>query len=213
MRPPLTLVLRALRCAALIIGMRITVSAQTFPSTTSITANTPSLVLPATLTLTSIINQPTLPGGVATGNVSFTADGNLLGTAPLARMPATQSFPSAPTTSFTSGPNPGAPKAIVAVDLFHSGKPALVVGNNFSSGASVSVYPNMGFGQFAPAGTLTGQLSSGPTDRRYCKWKFPKHDQHKRPRAPARFLRSGFYNVVGVSGVRAGFLAELGRFL
>ena len=207
MRHPLPLVLRALRCAAFILGMRITVSAQTFTSTTSIAANTPSLVLPATLTLTSIINQPTLPGGVATGNVSFTSDGNLLGTAPLARMPATQSFPSAPTTSLTSGTNPA---AIVAVDLLGSGKPALVVGNNFSSGASVSVYPNMGFGQFAPAGTLTGQLTSGPQIDAIASGNFLNTASKN-----ALVHQSGFYNVVSVSGAElifsqspAGFFSQ-----
>jgi len=190
MRHPLPLVLRALRCAAFIIGMRITVSAQTFPSTTSIAANTPSLVLPATLTLTSIINQPTLPGGVATGNISFTSDGDLLGTAPLTRLPATQSFPSAPTTTFTSGTNPA---AIAAVDLLASGKPALVVGNNFSSGASVSVYPNMGLGQFAAAGTLTGQLTSGPGIDAIASGNFLSTTSKS-----ALVHQPGFYNVVSV---------------
>lgn len=189
MRHPLTLVQRALRCAAFIIGMRITVSAQTFPSTTSIAANTPSLVLPATLTLTSIINQPTLPGGVATGNVSFTSDGNLLGTAPLTRLPATQSFSSAPTTSFTSGSNPA---AIVAVDLLGSGKPALVVGNNFSSGASVSVYPNMGAGQFGVPGALTASPGFQAIDA-MASGNFLSTTSKS-----ALVHQQGFYNVVSV---------------
>ena len=200
MRPPLTLVLRALRCAALIIGMRITVSAQIFPSTTSITANTPSLVLPATLTLTSIINQPTLPGGVATGNVSFTADGNLLGTAPLTRLTATQSFPNAPTISFTSEPNPGlSRKGIVALDLFHSGKPALVVGGVTATSASVTAYPNMGAGQFGGAGTLTGQLSTGLTIDAMASGNFLSTTGISALVHQQGSFNQGYYNVVGVN--------------
>jgi hypothetical protein len=155
MRHPLSLVLRALRCSVFIIGTRIYVSAQTFPSTTSIDANTPSLVLPAALTLTSIVNQPTLAGGVATGSITFNADGNLLGAAPLTLMPATQSFPNAPTNSFNSSSiQPGSvPAGIVAADLLQSGKPALVVANNYSGIGSLYIYANLGAGQFEVPGT------------------------------------------------------------
>jgi FG-GAP-like repeat len=69
-------------------------------STTTLTSSSPTLVLPGSLTLTSAVNQPTVAGGVPTGNVNFFYDGtNSLGNAPLKILPATQMFPSSPTAS------------------------------------------------------------------------------------------------------------------
>src|ERR1700733_487824 len=161
MRHPLSLALRALRCSLFIVGTKISVSAQTFPSTTSIDANNLSLVLPAPLTLTSIVNQPTLAGGVPTGSITFNADGNSLGTAPLTRITATQSFPSAPTYSFDSSSSEPeyAPAGIVAVNLPTFTGPVLLIGNNYSGGATVSLYQNMGAGKFEVPANATASLS------------------------------------------------------
>ena len=164
MKSLLDLLLKGLRCVALTLCMRITAFAQTFQSTTALSTNTPTLVLPGSLTLTSIVNQSATPGGVPTGTVSFIFDGsNSLGTAPLQKMPATQSFPKAPTYSVSSlGTNPTG-FGFVAVDLLGTGQPVLVVGNNpYSSPATVSVLQNLGAGKFGGTGTLSSPLGTNP---------------------------------------------------
>jgi hypothetical protein len=158
MKRLLSIMLPGLRCFAFIASMRIAVLAQTLQSTTVLSTSQSPLMLPGTLTLTAIVNQPVTPGGVATGNVSFTSDGvGLPGTAALKLMPTTQSFPTAPSHAIAQGINSA---GLLAID-FGNGKPVLVTGNNYSSGATVSVLPNLGSGLFGGQPIPSAPLTSG----------------------------------------------------
>ena len=158
---------RGLRCGVLVASLRITILAQNIPSTTVLSTNTPALVLPGSLTLTSTVNQPVVPGGVPTGSVAFTADGTTpLGSAPLKSLPLTQSFPMSPTASISSLNSAG----LVAVDLLGTRKPVLVVGNDFvsscSGAATVFVFLNLGGGKFnGPGASPVCLQSSSPIDK------------------------------------------------
>jgi hypothetical protein len=92
-----------LRWAILLAIAPLSVSAQTpqLPaSTTTLTSNSPTLVLPGSLTLTSIVNPTVAAGGVPSGNVNFFYDGiKLPGSAQLKILPSTQTFPNVPSAS------------------------------------------------------------------------------------------------------------------
>ncbi|HTZ60111.1 MAG TPA: VCBS repeat-containing protein [Acidobacteriaceae bacterium] len=104
--------MKALTLRRLLLGLAAdlsiaTLTAQTLPSTVSITAAPSPLILPGTLTLTSTVNQVPVAGGVPTGTVKFFYEGtNSLGTAPLKVLPSSQAFPaSASAVISTPGPN------------------------------------------------------------------------------------------------------------
>ncbi len=122
------LCLRSLGLAAAL-AAAATLTAQTLlPSTVSITATPSPLILPGTLTLSTIVNQVPVAGGVPTGTATFFYDGaNSLGSAPLKILPTSEAFPtSASATIQTPDSNPagiasliraGAPPALASLDL------------------------------------------------------------------------------------------------
>src|SRR5271155_4845267 len=100
--------LRSLGLAA-VLAAAATLTAQTLlPSTVSITATPSPLILPGTLTLSTIVNQVPVAGGVPTGTATFYYDGaNSLGSAPLKILPSSEAFPaSASATIQTPDSNP-----------------------------------------------------------------------------------------------------------
>lgn len=190
---------RGLRCGVLVAGLRVTLMAQTFTSTTVLSANNPSLVLPGSLTLTSTVNQPAAVGGVPTGSIAFTYDkGTSLGSAPLQLLPSTQGFLNAPTASASSqGTNSG---GLVALDLFGTGKPVLVVGNNnFSSPASVSILSNLGGGKFGGAPATAIFQSASKIDQIASGYFFNKTTQSALVHQP--FFYNVVYNASGTPAV------------
>jgi hypothetical protein len=106
-------------CAGVIIMTLMTtlpLASQTLlPSTLSLSATPSPLVLPGSLTLTSMANQAPVAGGVPFGTINFSYDGSKsLGAAALKILPPTQAFPSA--ASATLSTYGFAPVGIVSIN-------------------------------------------------------------------------------------------------
>jgi hypothetical protein len=128
-----------------------------FASNTTLTSSSPTLMLPGSVNLTSVVAAPK-GGGLPTGKVSFFYDGtNALGTAPLTILPKTQLFPAGLSIAFNFGTNPFAFWA----DSLNGTTMDLAVSDlsqtNQEGGPVLTIIPALGKGQFNTAAEQTVQ--------------------------------------------------------
>ncbi len=127
--------LRVLGLAAAL-AAAATLTAQTLPSTVSITAAPSPLILPGTLTLTTTVNQVPVAGGVPTGTAKFFYDGtNSLGSAPLKILSSSQAFPASASANIQTPDS--SPVGIAS--LLRTGSPPALVSLDAASG-EVTLY-------------------------------------------------------------------------
>ncbi|QNI32851.1 VCBS repeat-containing protein [Alloacidobacterium dinghuense] len=120
-----------------------------YNSATSLTSNSPTLTLPGSLTLTSVVSAPN-GGGVPTGKVTFDYDTtNSLGTANLTILTKTEAFPTAPSNAFAFGTEPF---PFWATSLFSATEMDLaIIDQNLSTSDGspiVTIFPGLGRGGF-----------------------------------------------------------------
>jgi hypothetical protein len=136
------------------------------------TSSSPSLTLPGSLTLTSVVSAPK-GGGVPTGKVSFNYDtNNALGSANLTILTKTQAIPAAPSTTFPFGAEP---YPFWATSLFSAKETDLAISDLGQFGANqgpvLTIFPGLGRGGFntsapkvlsnLPNGTFIDAIASG----------------------------------------------------
>ncbi|MBT9331041.1 FG-GAP-like repeat-containing protein [Paracidobacterium acidisoli] len=138
--------------------------AQTVPppaasaSATSLTSSSPSLTLPGSLTLTSVVSAPK-GGGMPTGKVSFFYDGtNSLGSASLSILPKTQLFPAGLTRTLSYGTNP---YAFGASGFTQTGPINIALSDlqvlSQEDGPVLAIFPTLGRGGFSASSVQTLQ--------------------------------------------------------
>jgi hypothetical protein len=155
-----------LRWAILLAIPPLSVSAQTSQlpaSTTTLTSNSPTLVLPGSLHLTSVINPTPVAGGVPSGTVNFFYDGTKsLGSAPLKVLPSTQTFPNVPSAS---QPIPNYPSRVVSFKMPATSQSYVgVLSSTITSDIfpynppALTIFSGQGSSLFDPSKTKTFQI-------------------------------------------------------
>jgi hypothetical protein len=168
---------KGLRCGVLVAVLRTSLTAQVArtTSTTALSVNTPSLVLPGALRLTSTVN-PVPSSPVPTGTINFTYDNGVsLGSSALQTLASSQAFPgaasgSAAITSMTAG-QITTPAAIAAFDFYGNGTPVIVAANNGNQNSTVSTFSvfatpsNSTLGQGTTGSVTVSTVSENPIDQ------------------------------------------------
>ena len=168
---------KGLRCGVLVAVLRTSVTAQVAgtTSTTALSVNASSLVLPGSVTLTSTVNPLPL-SAVPTGTVNFSYDNGIaLGSAALKTLTSSQAFPALPsgTAAIQSlNSTPALPAALVAFDFYGTGTPVIVAANSgnpqTSTVSTISVFANPGssaLGQGAPGTVIVSAGFENPIDQ------------------------------------------------
>ena len=133
-------------CFAMTASTATLLVAQAPTTATTITVDSPALILPGSLKFTSGVSSKPAAAGVPSGNVSFYYDGtNLIGKAPLQILPATQSF--VELAPFGVGFNPAGMASGLFTNTTH---PDIVVIDQGANGPQFLVSPGSGMGLFAP---------------------------------------------------------------
>jgi hypothetical protein len=132
------------------------------PTQTTLTSNSPTLILPGSLTLTSVVSSGPGASGVPTGPVEFYFDGNQannLGDIPLKMVPGTQKFVQMGPFSTTGA----TPACMVSAPLSSaSSNLDMVVDGQSGNGPAFILYPGLGNGQIDTANPQTYPISSPP---------------------------------------------------